>query len=304
MSLSFEDKNGKSIVTNVTTELNGFSLEVVDSAIYEAVRWLEKEQNDEGFWVGILETNSCMEAQWVLAMYFMGVKNDPKHDGIIRAILREQRQDGSWEVYHEAPDGDINTTVECYAALRSAGFKPDDEPLKKARKWILSHGGLRKIRNFTRFWLALIGEWPWEYTPAVPPEMIMVPVWAPFNIYWFASWARATIVPLAVLSAHRPVKPLPPDSRLDELFPEGRENFDYSMPKRLSGFWPTFFRVNERLLHHYMNSPVKPFRETAIKLCLEWIIRHQDPDRNQTGLGEMEPTVESSFSNICRCFEG
>ena len=33
-------------------------------------------------------------------------------------------------------------------------------------------------------------------------------------------------------------------------------------------------------------------------------IRHQDPDRNQTGLGEMEPTVESSFSNICRCFEG
>ncbi|MGC8743056.1 MAG: squalene--hopene cyclase [Verrucomicrobiia bacterium] len=279
MGLPYDGNKGESVATSsVATGDFSFSLRAVDSAISEAIQWLQREQHEEGYWVGILESNSCMEAQWVLAMHFLGIENDPKMPGIIKAILREQRPDGSWEVYHEAPDGDINTTVECYAALRSVGFKPDDEPLKKARQWILSHGGLKKIRNFTKFWLALIGEWPWEYTPAVPPEIIFVPVWAPFNIYWFASWARATIVPLAILSARRPVKPLPPDRRLDELFPEGRENFDYSMPKRLSGFWPTFFRINERLLHHYMNSPWKPGRETAIKLCLEWIIRHQDPD--------------------------
>jgi squalene-hopene/tetraprenyl-beta-curcumene cyclase len=100
----------------------------------------------------------------------------------------------------------------------------------------------------------------------------------PFNIYWFASWARATIVPLAIVSARRPVHPLPEDRRLDELFPEGRAAFDYSIPKRLAGFWPAFFRLNEKALHYYASSPWKPCREESIRLCLEWIIRHQDAD--------------------------
>jgi squalene-hopene/tetraprenyl-beta-curcumene cyclase len=251
---------------------------VFDQVINDALGWLDREQLEEGFWVGMLETNCCMEAQWILGMHFLGIKNDPKQPGIIRAILKEQRPDGSWEVFHKAPMGDINTTVECYAALRCSGFLPNDEPVRKAREWILSHGGLRKIRNFTRIWLALIGEWPWEHTPAVPPEMIRIPTWAPFNIYWFASWARATIVPLAIVSARTPVRPLPEGSRLDELFPEGREKFDYSMPKNLKGFLPSCFRLGEKLLHAYMKSPWKPGREDCIKLCLEWIVRHQDAD--------------------------
>ncbi len=252
--------------------------ERIDEGISGAVAWLEAGQRPEGFWAGVLESNCCMEAQWILGMHFLGVEDDPKHAGVVRAILREQRPDGSWEVYHQSPEGDINTTVECYAALRCSGFKPDDEPVRKARLWILAHGGLKKTRNFTRIWLALIGEWPWTATPAVPPELIRVPTWAPFNIYWFASWARATIVPLAVVSARRPVRPLAPQARLDELFPEGRERFDYSIPKHLSGFWPAYFRLNEKLLHWYMGSPWKPGREESIKLCLEWIIRHQDAD--------------------------
>lgn len=240
--------------------------------------WLDKEFHEEGFWVGMLESNCCMEAQWILGMHFLGVKNDPKLPGIIRAILNEQRSDGSWEIYHQAPMGDINTTVECYTALRCSGFKPDEEPMRKAREWILAHGGLKRTRNFTRIWLALIGEWPWKYTPAVPPEMIRVLHWMPFNIYWFASWARATIVPLSILSARQPVRPLPKESRLDELFPEGRENFDYRIPKHLSGMIPAFFRLNEKFLRIYGSLPWNPERESSIKICLEWILRHQDAD--------------------------
>jgi squalene-hopene/tetraprenyl-beta-curcumene cyclase len=250
----------------------------LDGVIADAMDWLAREQQPEGFWVGMLETNSCMEAQWVLAMHFLGRMADPKMDRIIRAILREQRPDGSWEVYHQAPMGDINATVECYAALRCYGLKPGDGPVARAREWILAHGGLKRTRNFTRIWLALIGEWPWEFTPVVPPELILLPTWMPFNLYWFASWARATIVPLAVVSSRRPVRPLPPDRRLDDLFPGGRGQFDYSIPKTQTGFWPAFFWANERILHAYGALPWQPGRETCIKLCLGWIIRHQDAD--------------------------
>jgi squalene-hopene/tetraprenyl-beta-curcumene cyclase len=278
MQTSQNTIDGKVHVARQPAATPDSSPSAINDAISQAMRWLVSDQQPEGFWTGMLESNCCIEAQWILSMHFLGIKDDPKLQGVIRAVLHEQRPDGSWEVYHQAPMGDINTTVECYAALRCSGFKVEDEPVRKAREWILSHGGLKKIRNFTRIWLALIGEWPWANTPAVPPELIRVPTWAPFNIYWFASWARATLVPLAVVATRRPVCPLPPESRLDELFPEGRDRFDYSMPKRLTGFWPTFFRLNEKVLHAYMSSPWKPGRETSIKLCLEWILKHQDAD--------------------------
>src|SRR5246500_4718526 len=201
--------------------------------IGEAIDWLLQRQDPEGFWVGMLESNSCMEAQWILAMHFLGLKDERKLDGMVASILNEQRPDGSWEVYHNAPAGDINTTVECYAALRAAGFFADQEPISRARGWILERGGLSQTRVFSRYWLALIGEWPWQNTPTLPPELICAPLWFPFNIYHFASWARATIIPLSVLSARRPVKALPPESRLDELYPDGRALFNYRLtPKK------------------------------------------------------------------------
>ncbi|HEY3282890.1 MAG TPA: squalene--hopene cyclase [Armatimonadota bacterium] len=249
------------------------------------VQWLLERQTPEGYWEGVLESNSCMEAQGLLALHFLGLGDSPQVDGLVRAILREQREDGAWETYHDAPDGDINTTVECYAALRAAGYPPDYEPLSRAREWILARGGLGKTRVFTRYWLALLGEWPWECTPALPPEIIFLPSWFPFSIYQFASWARATLIPLCVLSARRPVRPLPPESRLDELFPEGREQMSFRAgvsARTLST--EGLFLLADRLLSHYVRLPWNPGRETAIRLCLEWFIRRQDADGGWGGI--------------------
>ncbi len=251
----------------------------LEQSIHEAVEWLRSAQKPEGYWMGWLESNSCMEAEWLLAFHFLGIDDPVKKNGLINTILNSQRSDGSWEVYYNAPEGDINATVECYAALRSAGFSADHPALKKARDWILSHGGINSVRVFTQCWLALIGEWPWEKTPTVPPELIFAPAWFPINIYEFASWARATLVPLMILCARRPVKPLPPESRLDELFPEGRENIKPTLRKPDKIFsWDAFFYWADRILTWYGAFPVKPGREAAIKLCLEWIIRHQEID--------------------------
>ena len=253
----------------------------LDSAIEHGLQWLFDRQHEDGYWMGILESNSCMEAEWLLALHFLGLHDHPLREGLVNAILNEQRDDGSWEIFHEAPTGDINSTVECYAALRSTGMSASDESLIKAREWIFANGGLQKVRVFTRYWLALIGEWPWDKTPNIPPEVIFIPPWFPFNIYNFACWARATLVPISVLSARRPVKPLPEKSRLHELFPEGRENMDYSLPRKLRKWfsWESFFRLTDRLLHTYQNwRLVTTGREVAIVRSLEWIVRHQDSD--------------------------
>lgn len=173
-----------------------------DAAIEKATAWLDAQQNEDGFWVGMLESSYCMEAEWLLAMHFLGIEH-PRQQDLVATLLHAQRPDGAWEAYYAAPQGDINATVECYAALRSVGMDADEPALVNARRWILEHGGLPQVRVFTRYWLALLGEWPWEATPNLPPEVIANPTWFPFNIYNFASWARATLLPLAVLSARR-----------------------------------------------------------------------------------------------------
>ncbi|HEX6996640.1 MAG TPA: squalene--hopene cyclase [Gammaproteobacteria bacterium] len=250
----------------------------LDEAIDKAIAWLDREQDPEGFWVGMLESSYSMEAEWLLAMHFLGYEH-PRRRDIVATILNAQRPDGAWESYYGAEQGDINSTVECYAALRCVGMPPDADPLVRARDWILAHGGLAQTRVFTRYWLALIGEWPWDRTPNLPPEVIANPRWFPFNLYNFASWARATLIPLALLSARRAVRPLPPDRRLDELFPGGRDKMDYRLPRRGSPLsWRRLFLLTDRLLHVYQRIGFTPGREVAIKACIEWIVRHQDAD--------------------------
>ena len=250
----------------------------LDQAIERATGWLDNEQLPEGYWVGKLESSPCIEAEWLLAMHFLGVEH-PRQRDLVNTLINAQRDDGAWEAYYQAPQGDINSTVECYAALRCVGMATDHPVLTRARDWILSHGGLPKIRVFTRYWLALIGEWPWNQTPNLPPEVIANPKWFPFNIYNFSSWARATLLPLAILSARKAVRPLPADRRLDELFPDGREHMNYTLPhdQPLLSF-KRLFLMTDRLLHWYQAIGFTPFRQMAVKHCLEWIVRHQDAD--------------------------
>jgi len=169
--------------------------------------------------------------------------------------------------------------VECYAALRASGLNPNTPAVKMAREWILENGGLANVRVFTKFWMALIGEWPWNDTPALPPELIFLPNWFPLNIYEFASWARATIVPLCILSSLKPVVLLPPDRRLDELFPLGRKgSADKAVSSRNFFSWETAFHAIDRMFKRYTDFPWQPGRRRALEKCRDWIIRHQDAD--------------------------
>jgi squalene-hopene/tetraprenyl-beta-curcumene cyclase len=253
--------------------------DVLSHSIRAAIDWLWRTQDPSGFWVGMVESNSTIEAEWLLASHILGFPL-PSEAAVIQALLQRQRPDGSWGTYPGAPDGDVNSTVEVYAALRAKGFDPQCDELARARAWLLQHDAMRRLRVFTRYWLAMLGVWPWEHTPNLPPEIIRLPLWFPFNIYNFAQWARATMVPLTVVAARRPVWPLPDGSRLEELFPCPYSEFAFAIPAkdaRIFSLEWLFLKI-DRVLHKAQQRKLIPFRENAIKLCLEWIIRHQDAD--------------------------
>src|SRR5208283_3412828 len=110
--------------------------------------------------------------------------------------------------------------VEAYFALKLAGYSADSIPLKKARDFILESGGLEASRVFTKIFLALFGEFDWRAIPSIPVEINLLPSWFPGNIYNFSSWARSTIVPLSVVLDRKPVRPLPENIGVRELYKE------------------------------------------------------------------------------------
>ena len=105
---------------NALTPTTNFDA-ALSAAARAAADWLIADQKPDGHWVARADFNACMEAQWCLALWFLGLENHPLRPRLGAALLKTQRPDGAWQIYHEAPNGDINATVEAYAALRSLG---------------------------------------------------------------------------------------------------------------------------------------------------------------------------------------
>src|SRR5215471_427667 len=214
--------------------------------------------------------------------HLLGLQTAEQAQAAARWIASKQRDDGTWANFYGGP-GDLSTTVEAYVALRLAGHEPQAAYMDRAAEWIRDRGGIPATRVFTRIWLALFGQWSWDDLPVMPPELIYLPAWFPFNIYDWGCWARQTIVPLTVVGSFRPATPLP--FGLKELWPEGDPSTIAAgrRDRPRDPRWAAAFGGLDRVLHRYERhahraAPVRAVRHAAIRRCLEWIIARQEAD--------------------------
>ncbi|AWS46155.1 squalene--hopene cyclase [Streptosporangium sp. 'caverna'] len=228
-------------------------------------------QSPEGWWKAELQTNVTMDAEDLLLREFLGIRTEEDTAEAARWIRSEQRDDGTWANFHGGP-GNLSTTIEAYTALRLAGDRTDAPHMWAAARFIRESGGIEASRVFTRIWLAMFGQWRWEKLPVLPPEMVFLPPWFPLNVYDWACWARQTIVPLTIVSARRPVRPLPFD--LAELR-TGRP-----VRPRPRGA----FTALDRALHRYERRPVPGLRQAALRRAAEWIVARQESDGSWGGI--------------------
>src|SRR5207247_5891100 len=104
-----------------------------------------------------------------------------------------------------------------------AGHQPEAACMRPARAVIRTLGRDAGCNRFAKFYLALLGQLPYENCPAVPPEMMLLPKWAYFNIYAMSSWTRTIVIPLSIFWAYKPVRILPPELCIRELFLQAPE---------------------------------------------------------------------------------
>jgi len=253
-------------------------------------------QHDQGYWVGELEGDTILESEFILLQAYLGREGSEVSRKAARYLLKQQLPEGGWAIYPGGPL-EISASVKAYFALKLTGHSPNAEYMLRAREAILAAGGAEKINSFTRYYLALLGIISYAQCPAVPPEIMLVPNWAPFNIYEMSAWSRTIIVPLSILWAFKPVRTLPPESGIRELFCNRPEDLPVTMPpaEQLDSMtrptridWHKFFRRFDLCLKFVDRSKVNPFRKMALRRAERWI---NERFANSDGLGAIFPPI-------------
>jgi len=225
-----------------------------------------------------------MEAEYVFFNRLLGRTRPDVERRLAERLLALQQADGSWPIYHRGP-GSLSTTIEAYFALKLLETDAREPALARARDFILGQGGLARAGVFTRMWLAYFNQFPWAGVPSMPVELVLLPPWFPVNIYAMSSWARGTVVPLTLLTAHRPSVRIPAEAAVPELWvrPPTRDDVAFARSPELVTT-RNFFLAVDRALKTLGPVRWRPIRRRAVARAIEWILRHQDSNGQWGGI--------------------
>ncbi len=256
----------------------------LDFTIDRAQRSLLALQRPEGYWQAALEANVEMNAEYIIFTHFMDAVDGELKERLKRYILEVQQADGSWALY-PGGEGYLSTTIEAYFALKLAGLRAGDEPMAQARRWILSRGGIAKCGTLARFYLAAMGQVPWEATAALPVELSLLPNWFFFNMYELSSWARGTAFALMLLQAAKPVIPVDYRDGVLELYilPPHFTKFRQPQGKRAFSL-RNLFNLADLALRFYDRHHSKSLRLRALSHAENWILDRQEANGSWGGI--------------------
>jgi squalene-hopene/tetraprenyl-beta-curcumene cyclase len=266
------------------------------AAVERAARCLLDRQGPDGHWVGELQGDTILESEWVLLMAFLGREGDERVRKAARYILAQQQPESGWSNYPDGP-AEVSVSVKAYFALKLAGHDPEAPYMRRAREVIRALGGAARCNSFTKFYLALLGEFPYANCPAVPPELMLLPRWAYINIYAMSSWTRTIIVPLSIFYAHKPVRRLPSHLGISELFldPPDTPLWPHPPTRRLLT-WTNFFLAVDQLIK-LCEDRLGFVRAAALRRAEAWMREHL---ADSGGLGAIFPPM--IYTVVClRC---
>jgi len=256
------------------------SLQVADALVSacaqaqrRAVNYMLGLQHREGYWWADLTADTTLESDFILLELWRhppqnGVWNPPTRpliDKAARSILARQLPDGGFNIYANGPS-EISATIKAYTALKLAGLTYDDPNLARARERILALGGLQRANSYVKVNLSLFGLYPRKHTPSIPPEFMLLGNF----IYQMSSWTRAIVIPLSIVHALNPQRPVPAGFTLEELILDGAP---FEFPNNEGFFsWRNFFLKADRFLKFFERNMWRGLRTRAIQRAEQWML--------------------------------
>lgn len=253
----------------------------LDAAIAASQNHLLSTQNPAGYWWAELESNVTMTAEVVLLHKIWGTDAERPLAKAAAFIRSQQRDHGGWELFY-GDGGELSTTVEAYMALKLLGAAETESAMLRAREFILAGGGIPQTRIFTKLHLALIGCYDWRGIPSLPSWVMLLPPAFPFNIYELSSWARGSTVPLLIVLDRKPVFSVQPGITLDELYPEGRGQTSFELPRQ--GDWRDGFVALDGVFKLAEDWNLVPLRQEGVKAAERWVLERQEATGDWGGI--------------------
>src|SRR5580698_271700 len=235
-----------------------------------ATEYFARSQDEPGYWRALLTADTTLESDYILLQLWLhppenGVWNPPTRPLIAKAvqsILARQLEDGGFNIYPQGP-ADLSATVKAYFALKLAGLDYNDLRLTRSRERILAMGGIQAANSYVKINLSLFDLFPRDHAPSIPPEMVLFRNF----IYEMSSWTRAIVIPLSIVHAFNPRRPVPAGFDLKELFIADGNVRDGNMgflPDRDSFTWRNVFLRLDKVLKLYEKHGSKSIRQRAI----------------------------------------
>lgn len=141
-------------------------LRKVDKEIERLTTFLLQQQKDDGSWHFCFENGIVIDAYMIILFRVLNRQNETLIRQLHERILDAQQREGFWQLYKDEEAGNLSTSVEAYYALLYSGYsKITDEPILRAKRYILSKGGLGKVTSIlTRVILAATGQSKWYFS--------------------------------------------------------------------------------------------------------------------------------------------
>jgi squalene-hopene/tetraprenyl-beta-curcumene cyclase len=281
MSTKTQDASGARTAATTTAAAGG-----VEGAIEAAQRYLLSIQHADGHWCGELEGDTILESEYMLTLHLLGRIGEERARKAAEYLRRRQLPAGGWAIYEGGP-ADVSASVKAYFALKLVGDDPDAPHMARARSVILSLGGIEACNSFTRIYLSIFGQWSWDDCPAVPPELVLLPDWFPFNLYKISAWSRTIVVPLAIIWAAKPSCPVPESAAISELR-TGSPTANTRGRGLRRWLWGLFFNTVDRGFKALEKMRWRPLRARALRVSEKWI---HERLVGSDGLGAIFPPI-------------
>lgn len=244
-------------------------------------------QKPDGHWCGELEGDSILESEYVLLMAFLGREGEARVRKATNYLLTKQHA-GGWSIYPGGPI-ELSASVKAYFALKLTGHDPQAAYMREARAAILARGGAEGCNSFTKFYLAFLGQLSYANCASVPPELLFLPRWAYINMYAMSSWTRTILVPLSIFSSFKPVRALPPERGIRELFRHDPHRKQWPHPPTRRCFTASnLFLLLDQLIKRLEVVGPQRVRQVAVAKASAWMREHFE---ESDGVGAIFPPI-------------
>ena len=148
-------------------------LDLTRDCLESAAQYSRHIQHPDGHWCGEIRSNPTITSEYVFLHQAFSLDLSKSRQPLCQWMLSQQKDDGSWGLAPDYP-GDVSVSVETYLALKILQIAPESPAMQRARAFILSVGGLAKVRMLTRICLATFGLFSWKNIPEIPVELVFV----------------------------------------------------------------------------------------------------------------------------------